>query len=228
MVLNWIIKRSAMNFTFDHETWFKVTMHSLPKRLVYVEYEPNRTKWWGVHMLWKKEFLSGLIWLWPLTSKHHSRSLTPFNQIPPVDKVCTRLDKGERDMCPDKDFWINSAIWPSHLTLKLKSRPLNILWPQHFVGEVWVWLDKGERKYALDKDFSFYYAIIKILDLDTWFKLTAHPLPRGTLRKKYEPDWAKGREDMLHTRDLRLTDGHTDHYIYVSRIAVLNIIFQFG
>lgn len=51
MVLNWIIKRSAMNFTFDHETWFKVTMHSLPKRLVYVEYEPNRTKWWGVHML---------------------------------------------------------------------------------------------------------------------------------------------------------------------------------
>lgn len=50
MVLNWIIKRSAMNFTFDHETWFKVTMHSLPKRLVYVEYEPNRAKW-GVHML---------------------------------------------------------------------------------------------------------------------------------------------------------------------------------
>lgn len=155
------------------------------------------------------QFLSGLIWLWPLTSKHHSRSLTPFNQIPPVDKVWTRLDKGERDMCPDKDFWINSAIWPSHLTLKLKSRPLNILWPQHFVGEVWVWLDKGERKYALDKDFSFYYAIIKILDLDTWFKLTAHPLPRGTLRKKYEPDWAKGRK---YTPDKwSQTNQETDH-----------------
>lgn len=54
MVLNWIITRSAMNFPFDHETWFKVTTHSLTKRLVYVEYEPNRAKW-GVHMLCKKE-----------------------------------------------------------------------------------------------------------------------------------------------------------------------------
>ena len=46
-------------------------------------------------------------------------------------------------------------------------------------------------------------------DLETWFKVTAHRLPKGTLWVKYEPDWAKEREDMPRTRDLGRTDGRT-------------------
>lgn len=30
--------------------------------------------------------------------------------------------------------------------------------------------------------------------------------------KKFEPDWAEGKEDMLQTRDIGQTDGLTDHY----------------
>lgn len=41
------------------------------------------------------------------------------------------------------------------------------------------------------------------LDLEAWFKVSAHPLP--TLWVKYEP--AKGREDMLRTSDLGRTNG---------------------
>lgn len=49
-------------------------------------------------------------------------------------------------------------------------------------------------------------------DLETWFKVTAHPLPRGTLWVKYpyEADWGKGRDDMLQTSDLGRKDGQTD------------------
>lgn len=47
-------------------------------------------------------------------------------------------------------------------------------------------------------------------DLQTLFKVTAHPLTEGTLWIKYKPDCAKGKEDMLPTRDLRQTDGQTD------------------
>lgn len=32
------------------------------------------------------------------------------------------------------------------------------------------------------------------VDLKTWFKVIARPLPKGTLCVKYESDWAKGRE----------------------------------
>lgn len=31
---NWIFKRSAVTFTFDIETWFKVANHPFPKSLV--------------------------------------------------------------------------------------------------------------------------------------------------------------------------------------------------
>uniref|UniRef100_K1PUI0 Uncharacterized protein n=1 Tax=Magallana gigas TaxID=29159 RepID=K1PUI0_MAGGI len=58
------------------------------------------------------------------------------------------------------------------------------------------------------------------LDLEIWFKVTAHSLPKGTLLVKYESDRAKGRENMLWTSNLRWTEGHkdgqtdaqTDHY----------------
>lgn len=45
------------------------------------------------------------------------------------------------------------------------------------------------------------------LDLETFFKVIAHPLPKGTLWVKYEPGWAKRREYMLRTRDIGWTDG---------------------
>lgn len=46
-------------------------------------------------------------------------------------------------------------------------------------------------------------------DLETLFKVTVHPLPKGTMWVKHDPDWAKGREDMLWTSDL----GRHDHYM---------------
>lgn len=39
------------------------------------------------------------------------------------------------------------------------------------------------------------------------FKVTAHSLPKDTLWVKYEPEWAKGREDMLGKV---ISDGQTD------------------
>lgn len=48
------------------------------------------------------------------------------------------------------------------------------------------------------------------LNLETLFKLTAYSLTKGTLWVKYEPDWAKGRKDMLRTRDLGWTDEWKD------------------
>lgn len=45
-----------------------------------------------------------------------------------------------------------------------------------------------------------------LLNIETWFKVTAHPLLKGTLLVRYEPGWAKGSEDMLQTSNLRWTD----------------------
>lgn len=54
-------------------------------------------------------------------------------------------------------------------------------------------------------------------DLETRFKITADPLHKDTLCDKYEPDWVKGREDMLRTRDLGRTEGRTDGLIAIAR-----------
>lgn len=52
------------------------------------------------------------------------------------------------------------------------------------------------------------------LDLETWFKITAHLLPKGILQVKYEPNQAKGREDMLRTNDLGQTEkGQKDKWM---------------
>lgn len=48
------------------------------------------------------------------------------------------------------------------------------------------------------------------LDVETWFKVTAYPLSKGSLSVKYEPDYTKGREDMLQRRDLEWTEGRTE------------------
>lgn len=62
--------------------------------------------------------------------------------------------------------------------------------------------------YDPDKNCSNNSAIT--LTLKTWLKITAHPLSKGTLQVKYEPDWAKERKDMHQTSDLGWTDGRTD------------------
>lgn len=46
--------------------------------------------------------------------------------------------------------------------------------------------------------------------LETWFKVTAHTIHKGTLYVKYKSDWAEGREDMPRISDLRFTEGQTD------------------
>lgn len=48
------------------------------------------------------------------------------------------------------------------------------------------------------------------LKLDTWFKVTAHSLHKGTLCVKYESDWAKGVDDILQTSNLGQTDERKD------------------
>lgn len=45
------------------------------------------------------------------------------------------------------------------------------------------------------------------LDLETWFKATADPLPKSSLWLNYEQDWVKGREDMFRTSILGRTDS---------------------
>lgn len=40
-------------------------------------------------------------------------------------------------------------------------------------------------------------------DLGTWFEVTAHPLPEGTVCVKYKPHWAKGGEH-IQTRILHI------------------------
>lgn len=68
-------------------------------------------------------------------------------------------------------------------------------------------IETGKRTYDPDNDFSDNSVMILTLDLETWFKITAHPLPKGTLQVTYEPNWAKGREDMPQKM---ISDGQMD------------------
>lgn len=83
----------------------------------------------------------------------------------------------------------------------------------------------------MDKDFSYYSAITLTVALETWFKVTVHPLPKGTLLMKNKPDWPK------RSRMDRQTDGRTDcsiygalpagllllSYVYMSKITVHSV-----
>lgn len=45
------------------------------------------------------------------------------------------------------------------------------------------------------------------------FKVTAHPIPKCSLWVRYKPDWAKGREDLLRTKQSwtdKWTEGGKD------------------
>lgn len=58
------------------------------------------------------------------------------------------------------------------------------------------------------------------LDLETWFKVIVHPLPKDTQWVKYEPDWAKVRErknapnkwSQMDGQQDGWMDGQIDHY----------------
>lgn len=45
--------------------------------------------------------------------------------------------------------------------------------------------------------------ILRTFDSEIYFKVTTHRLPRNTLWEKCRQDWAKGKTDMLRTRDHR-------------------------
>lgn len=66
------------------------------------------------------------------------------------------------------------------------------------------------------------------LNLETWFKFTANPLPKGTLLVKYEPDYVKRRKNMLHTNDLRRTNRRTNGRTLIStgRLQSAALIIQ--
>lgn len=70
----------------------------------------------------------------------------------------------------------------------------------------------GGEKYASNENVSYYSALTFAFDLETCFKVTAHPLPKGILQVKYEPHWPKARDDMLRTRNLGQTNEETDQY----------------
>lgn len=46
------------------------------------------------------------------------------------------------------------------------------------------------------------------LAIDTGFMITAHPLHKGTLQMKHEPDLVKERKDIPQTSDLGRSDGY--------------------
>lgn len=52
------------------------------------------------------------------------------------------------------------------------------------------------------------------LDLQTLFKVTVHPLPKGTLWEKDEPDWTRERENMLWTTAFGRTDEQKDGWMH--------------
>lgn len=66
------------------------------------------------------------------------------------------------------------------------------------MGEVLARLDQGEGINDPDNYFSDNSVMTIIIDLETWFKVTAHPFSKGTLWVRYEPGKAKGREDMTN------------------------------
>lgn len=51
-----------------------------------------------------------------------------------------------------------------------------------------------EGIYELDKDVAHNFAMTFTLDIETWVKVTGHPLPKGILWVKCEPDWIKGEK----------------------------------
>lgn len=54
-----------------------------------------------------------------------------------------------------------------------------------------------EGIYELDKDVAHNFAMTFTLDIETWVKVTGHPLPKGILWVKCESDWTKGEKKKM-------------------------------
>lgn len=65
------------------------------------------------------------------------------------------------------------------------------------MSEVIARLDQREKRYASDMNFSYNSAMTFTFDLETWFKVTAHPLLKSSAYGNYEPNRAKWRIYML-------------------------------
>lgn len=65
------------------------------------------------------------------------------------------------------------------------------------------------------------------LDLETWSRVTAHHLPKGTLGVKYKPDLDKGRLIMLRQVKLNRQTNHREcpHWHRACR-ALINLLVQ--
>lgn len=66
-------------------------------------------------------------------------------------------------------------------------------------------LDQWERRYSPDKGFIYNFAMILTQDLEKWFMVTAHPVPKGTLWMKFEP-----RGDRICSGQV-ISDGQVYH-----------------
>lgn len=72
-------------------------------------------------------------------------------------------------------------------------------------------MDQWDKNYAAEKAFSYNSAITITLDLDTFFKVTTHPLAKDNLWVKYEPDWTRGGKKWSEQEiPDEQTDGRTD------------------
>lgn len=73
------------------------------------------------------------------------------------------------------------------------------------MGEVWTRLDQGR------------VCIIR-RRIETCLKVTAHLLPKGIIWMTFEPNWTKGKEDMLQKSDLGWTDSQKDRPSTIGRL----------
>lgn len=134
-----------MTFTFDMETWFKITTRPLTQTYVYVKNKQIHCRTnWRVYLLWTGFFsLRCRIVSWPLTWKLHSRSIyTPFDHRHSMYEVWVRLDQAQRICDTDNNFLDNSVMT---LTWKLSLRSLHIFYLQA-ICRYSARLDQGERR----------------------------------------------------------------------------------
>ena len=110
------------------------------------------------------------------------------------------LRKGSKDMVWTRIFHI-ILLWP-HLTLKNGSRSLHTLYSKALF--MWSMSQIGlSEKYICSEQRIFAWSNMTLtLNLQTSFKVTAHPLTIDNLWVKNEQYWTKGREDMPRIRIL--------------------------
>lgn len=79
-------------------------------------------------------------------------------------------------------------------------------WPLTYIYHLRSLHNLWKNTLLVKRDYS-YTSLTVTLHLETWFNVTAHSLPKGTLWVKYTPDWVKVWEDVKRTWDLVRTEG---------------------